>query len=258
MLNFIKKYLRIHFGFSKSESRGTLVLLSIITILVIIGTFTRLSKNNQSSKELSTEEVETLEIALSNIEKKQTEKFQLQNIKNYPRIITSLHSKTINNQESLTHKNKTQSNSNFLKKPNKSNTNVSFDINIATLDQLKKIKGIGDILSKRIIKFRDKLGGFISKSQYSEVYGLKNEVVEELSKYSFITKTFSSKKIFLNKATIKDLVSHPYIKYENAIAIVRHIEQKGIFKSKKDFAEFCEKTNLNYTKIEPYISIENS
>ena len=44
------------------------------------------------------------------------------------------------------------------------------DLNSASLDDLISLRGIGDTYAKRIIKFRDLLGGFISKEQIKEVY----------------------------------------------------------------------------------------
>ena len=46
------------------------------------------------------------------------------------------------------------------------------DINVATAEELRVIKGIGEVLSKRVVKFRNRLGGFISKDQLQDVYGL--------------------------------------------------------------------------------------
>lgn len=53
------------------------------------------------------------------------------------------------------------------------------DLNAATTEDLKSIYGIGETLSERIIKFRDRLGGFLVNEQLYDVYGLKPEVVEK-------------------------------------------------------------------------------
>ena len=60
-------------------------------------------------------------------------------------------------------------------------TPITFkDLNTATAEELQKVRGIGPVLSERIVKFRDKLGGFHSNAQLGEVYGLKPEVIEML------------------------------------------------------------------------------
>src|SRR5690606_33714388 len=49
------------------------------------------------------------------------------------------------------------------------------DLNTATAEELKSVNGIGDKLSARIVKFRDRLGGFLVDSQLYDVYGLGPE-----------------------------------------------------------------------------------
>ena len=52
------------------------------------------------------------------------------------------------------------------------------DLNLATAEDLKAIRGVGDILSARIIKFRNRLGGFVINEQLYDVYDLDPEVVK--------------------------------------------------------------------------------
>jgi len=58
-----------------------------------------------------------------------------------------------------------------------------FNLNHATKLDLIRVKGIGDYYATRIIKFRDKLGGYYSRNQLYEVYGLDSIVVEECFKH---------------------------------------------------------------------------
>src|SRR5690606_501460 len=52
------------------------------------------------------------------------------------------------------------------------------DINSAAPEDFMGIYGIGATLSKRIVKFRDRLGGFLVNEQLYDVYGLKPEVAQ--------------------------------------------------------------------------------
>ncbi|MBI4930608.1 MAG: helix-hairpin-helix domain-containing protein [Bacteroidetes bacterium] len=45
------------------------------------------------------------------------------------------------------------------------------ELNSADTTSLKTLKGIGSAFSKRIVAFREKLGGFVKKEQLMEVYG---------------------------------------------------------------------------------------
>lgn len=106
------------------------------------------------------------------------------------------------------------------------------NLNTATADQLKKIMGIGDKLSERIVAYRTKLGGrFIADVQLQEVYGLSPEVIERtLNEFTVKDKILVSK-INLNTATIEELVTIQYIDYEIAHFIIQERTLREGFKS---------------------------
>jgi DNA uptake protein ComE-like DNA-binding protein len=95
------------------------------------------------------------------------------------------------------------------------------DLNKATAGQLKKIYGVGEKLSERIITYRTKFeGGFIADVQLSEIYGLSPEVIERI-KNDFTVKTPRAITTFnLNTATRDELVTIQYIDYEVANNII--------------------------------------
>jgi len=64
---------------------------------------------------------------------------------------------------------------------------VKQDLNLAKADDLLPIYGIGPVLSQRIIKYRDALGGFKQESQLYKVYGLDSVVVLRLFDYFYLT-----------------------------------------------------------------------
>ena len=49
---------------------------------------------------------------------------------------------------------------------------VVVEINTADSAELMRLNGIGASFSRRIVKYRNLLGGFISKEQLLEVYGM--------------------------------------------------------------------------------------
>lgn len=88
------------------------------------------------------------------------------------------------------------------------------DLNTVTAQELLQINGIGDKLSKRIIKFRQSIKGFINDNQLKEVYGLKPEVIElVLQRYTVLSKP-TIEKLNVNTATFKEVLHLPYIDYE--------------------------------------------
>ncbi len=88
------------------------------------------------------------------------------------------------------------------------------DLNTATTKDLQTINGIGEKLSERIIKYREKLGGFLLNQQLYEVYYLDAEVAAKvLERFKIIEKPII-KKINVNTATFKEVLSIVYIDYD--------------------------------------------
>ena len=60
------------------------------------------------------------------------------------------------------------------------NVSVIKDINTATAEELIEIRGIGAVLSKRIIKYRLSIKGFDLMEQLNQVYGLDSLVISKI------------------------------------------------------------------------------
>ncbi|WP_190811551.1 helix-hairpin-helix domain-containing protein [Flagellimonas sp. S3867] len=105
------------------------------------------------------------------------------------------------------------------------------DLNVATAKDLRVINGIGEKLSERIIKFRDRLGGFLVDEQLFDVYGLEPEVVQRALLQFKVIDSPSIQKININKATVKEMSRLVYINRNLAERIVSYREQNGAFDS---------------------------
>lgn len=130
-----------------------------------------------------------------------------------------------------------------------------FDLNVADTTELNSLPGIGTKTSLRIIKYRETLGGFYDHTQLSEVFALSEEAIEEIKKYGRIDPAML-RKIPINKATIEEMKTHPYIKYNLAKVIVAYRTQNGLFKSEKDLAKIKILDEESIKKINNYVSYE--
>lgn len=147
----------------------------------------------------------------------------------------------------------------YEKKPTPLNTERkpnAFNLNEADTTQLQRIYGIGPVLAKRIIKYRDGLGGFISNDQLKEVYGLDSTVVERIVKASFLTDDFIPHKININTADEPVLSAHPYFSKRIAKAIVTYRFQHGNYQSIDDLRKIETIDKKVLDKIYPYLTIE--
>lgn len=99
--------------------------------------------------------------------------------------------------------------------------------------ELETVKGLGLKLSSRIIKYRDKLGGFYEVEQLEEVYGLRQETYLSINHLMIIDKS-KIKKIKINHADYQILSSHPYIGKHKATVLLRYKENHGDYKDIED------------------------
>ncbi|HEY5465105.1 MAG TPA: helix-hairpin-helix domain-containing protein [Hanamia sp.] len=142
-------------------------------------------------------------------------------------------------------------------KNNYANKNViqKIDVNLADTTQYISLPGIGSKLSKRIIAFREKLGGFYSISQVGETYFLPDSTFQKIKPY-LVLNSKAIKKININSATVDEMKTHPYIRYQMANAIYQYRQQHGSFNTVEDIKKIMTVTDDFYNKTSPYLSIE--
>ncbi|MFA5814343.1 MAG: helix-hairpin-helix domain-containing protein [Bacteroidales bacterium] len=104
------------------------------------------------------------------------------------------------------------------------------EINSADSLALLDLPGIGPVFAKRIIKYRQMLGGFAYPEQLKEVYGMDSARLSGFIKQIRID-TSGIRKMDINKATFKELLAHPYLEYEQVKAIARFRDKKGLLGS---------------------------
>ncbi|NNK81644.1 MAG: helix-hairpin-helix domain-containing protein [Flavobacteriaceae bacterium] len=126
--------------------------------------------------------------------------------------------------------------------------NQKIDLNKATAKHLQIVNGIGEKLSDRIIRYRDKFpGGFIADVQLQDVYGLKPEVIEAIKKQFTVKTPRKINKINLNTATVEQLVTVQHIDYELAYEI---IDQRTLREGFKNFKELTKVKDFPIEKLE--------
>ncbi|MDC6366078.1 MULTISPECIES: helix-hairpin-helix domain-containing protein [Flavobacteriaceae] len=116
----------------------------------------------------------------------------------------------------------------------KTNAVAIRDLNKVSAEDLMQISGIGEVLSQRIIKFRDRLGGFLVNEQLYDVYGLAPEVVDRALKRFKVIEVPAVNKININSATANEISQLVYINRKLAEEIVTVRGEKGNFESYKD------------------------
>lgn len=115
------------------------------------------------------------------------------------------------------------------------------DLNKATEADFIKINGIGEVLAKRIVQYRAKIGGFSVDNQLYEVFNLDKLIVAKVLEQFMVIEKPIITKININTATFKEVLAIVYIDYELC---------KNIFNYKKEIAEY--QTVEQFKKIDGF------
>ena len=129
------------------------------------------------------------------------------------------------------------------------------DLNAASLEELKSIYGIGDKLSARIVKFRDRLGGFLVEEQLYDVYGLEPDVVERALEQFKILEPPTVEKININSASGQEISALVYINFDVAKRIVEYRNIKGAIESFDELSEIAEFPIDKINRIKLYLTL---
>jgi competence protein ComEA len=132
---------------------------------------------------------------------------------------------------------------------------IVVDINTADTSLLQELRGIGPAFAKRIVRYRDLLGGFYSPVQLLEVYGFDQQKYEMVAE-NCITGEGPFRKFNLNTTTTADLKKHPYLDYYIAKAIVDRRIAKGKYHSVEQLREIPLIADTLFQKLRHYLTVE--
>ena len=122
------------------------------------------------------------------------------------------------------------------------------DVGVADTAELKKIPGIGSGISKAIVGYRNRLGGFYSLEQLREVRFVTPEMMEW-----FKLDSVSIRPLPVNRAGLDRLRAHPYLNFYQARVIVEHRKKHGEIKSLSQLSLYEEFTEKDLERLSAYL-----
>mgnify|MGYP005850213789 CR=1 FL=1 len=248
--------LKEFFSFTKSERQGIFVLLLIIALLLLTNILLPhlLQKEHKSEFEKFVEEVKAFEkqyqsdtVKANNLYYKKQPKISEEDLAIYS-IETNEYEQPYEKQYEFKPYAK-----DYTKKEY-SVTRLNINLNTADTTELMQLRGIGSTFANRIIKYREKLGGYFTTEQLLEVYGFDSVKYNTIKEQIFI-EDGSIRKFNLNSAEVKELVNHPYIDYKLANAISKQRFKKK-FESVDELKNVYLVNDSLFRKLAPYFSTE--
>lgn len=122
-------------------------------------------------------------------------------------------------------------------------------VNSADTTQLQKIPGIGSAYARMIIRYRERLGGFITMAQVLE----SGPVPESALRYITIDAT-QVHKLNINKLSLNQLRRHPYINFYQAKAICEYRRLHGPLHSLEELRFSPDFPPAQIERLQPYVT----
>lgn len=126
------------------------------------------------------------------------------------------------------------------------------ELNSADTLTLQLIHGIGPSYARRIVRYRERLGGFIRLDQLLEVRGFTPDLLDHIAPNLILDRT-NIHPIAINSVTLKQLIRHPYIEYYQARDIIFLRNSGTYFHSETDLRAIPSMADSTLQKILPYI-----
>jgi DNA uptake protein ComE-like DNA-binding protein len=129
-------------------------------------------------------------------------------------------------------------------------------LNSVNESDLIKVSGIGETLAGRIIRYRDKLGGFVDIIQLKDVYGLKVDVINTLEETIALKTPVKVDKQDINSISVLELSELPYFDYEMARAVVNFIKLRQGISNFEELTKIEGFPNYKLDRIQLYLEIK--
>ncbi|SMD06128.1 ComEA family DNA-binding protein [Pedobacter africanus] len=126
------------------------------------------------------------------------------------------------------------------------------ELNGADTTELEKIKGIGRVFANRIVKYRERIGGFCKKEQLMEVFGLDSVKYQEI-KGQVAVDLLRLRKININTVEFNGLKNHPYIRYKQINALIQYRKQHGNYSNIADLYKVAILNQETIDRLAPYL-----
>lgn len=135
-------------------------------------------------------------------------------------------------------------------RPQKLAKGAQLDANAADTTQWQRVPGVGRAYAQAIVRYRQRLGGFVSTAQLHDIDRLPHDI----DRYVTLAPHPTVHRIAVNRATFKELLQHPYLNYEQVKAIMHHRQRIGPLRDWDDLRGNAAFTDKDFERLQPYFS----
>lgn len=131
-------------------------------------------------------------------------------------------------------------------------------VNAATVEDWQALPGIGVVLANRIVRYRDRLGGFTSVDQVRKTYGISDSVFNHILPLLRLDAALPAvvAGLDLNTASAQQLSRQTGIPEAIARSIVVYRQQYGPFQAVTDLKKIVLISDSLFRLIEPHVYIK--
>ncbi|MEO1413702.1 MAG: helix-hairpin-helix domain-containing protein [Bacteroidota bacterium] len=136
------------------------------------------------------------------------------------------------------------------------------DLNVAKASDLEAYPGIGPVLSKRIIAFREAKNGYQSINELQKVYGLSDSTFQYLKTYLYVTafkhrpkKKVHRQPVNVNLATQSELKKKLKISDRQARNILKYRKLLGFYSHPRQIQAVYGISSHTYQQLFPFLQV---
>lgn len=138
----------------------------------------------------------------------------------------------------------------------KSKEKSLLDINRSDSSAWESLPGIGPGYARRIVRYRERLGGFLRVEQVAETFQLPDSVYQRIRPLLAPTRSDDIRTININQVSTDTLGRHPYCGFPMARLIIRFREQHGPYKRVDELLQIQRVDSVWWSRIRPYLRVE--
>lgn len=135
--------------------------------------------------------------------------------------------------------------------PMKLKPGETIDLSTADTTLLQRVPGIGSYYARRIVDYRNRLGGYVNTGQLQEIDHFPTDALPY-----FTVEASTTQRMRINRLPLDELRRHPYINYYQARSIVDYRRQKGRITDLSELSLLPGFSDEVIGRLRPYVSYE--